>query len=126
MNWKINYLGSLVSWVMDSYDLGAVVITTTILGKLFYPTLGLLGAVLPVVFTVAFRPIGSLIFGAIADWRGRRASLLITVLGYSFSIGLTAFLPTYYQIGIFAPLSLSLLRILQGIFIGETSQQVLR
>ena len=118
MNWKINYLGSMLSWVMDAYDLGAVVITSTILGKLFYPTLGLLGAILPIVFTVVFRPIGALIFGAIADWRGRRTSLLITVLGYSLSIGLTAFLPTYYQVGILAPISLSTLRAFQGIFIG--------
>ena len=118
MNWKINYLGSMFSWVMDAYDLGAVVITSTILGKLFYPTLGLLGAILPIVFTVVFRPIGALIFGAIADWRGRRTSLLITVLGYSLSIGLTAFLPTYYQVGILAPISLSILRAFQGIFIG--------
>jgi len=35
---------------MDSYDLGAVVITSTLLEKLFYPTLGTLGAVLPIVF----------------------------------------------------------------------------
>ena len=118
MNWKINYLGSMLSWVMDAYDLGAVVITSAILSKLFYPTLGLLGAILPIVFTVVFRPIGALIFGAIADWRGRRSSLLITVLGYSLSIGLTAFLPTYYQIGILAPISLSVLRAFQGIFIG--------
>jgi len=118
MNWKINYLGSMLSWVMDSYDLGAVVITATILSNLFYPTLGLLGAILPVVFTVAFRPLGSLIFGAIADWRGRRVSLLVTVLGYSLAIGLTAFLPTYQQAGILAPVALSLLRIFQGIFIG--------
>ncbi|BFH72274.1 MFS transporter [Sulfurisphaera javensis] len=118
MNWKINYFGAFLSWVMDSYDLGAVVITATILGKLFYPTLGLLGAVLPIVFTVVFRPLGSFIFGVIADWRGRKSSLMLTVLGYSLSIGLTGFLPTYYQIGLLAPVFLSLLRAFQGFFIG--------
>ncbi|BFI76664.1 MFS transporter [Sulfurisphaera ohwakuensis] len=118
MNWKINFLGAYLSWVMDSYDLGAVVITSTILGKLFYPTLGLLGAVLPIVFTVVFRPIGSLIFGLFADWRGRKSILTITVLGYSLAIGLTAFLPTYYQVGVLATVLLSILRVFQGIFIG--------
>ncbi|ARM75213.1 MFS transporter [Acidianus manzaensis] len=115
---KINYLGSFFSWIMDSYDLGAVVITATILEKLFYPTLGLLGAVLPIVFTVITRPLGGFIFGYIADVRGRKVALLFTVLGYSFSIGLTALIPTYYQIGILAPIIISLLRLFQGVFIG--------
>jgi MFS family permease len=113
-----NYIGSYISWIMDSYDLGAVVITSTLLEKLFYPTLGTLGAVLPIVFTVLFRPLGGFIFGYIADKYGRKRTLIFTVLGYSLSIGITSILPTYYQIGILAPILLSLLRILQGIFIG--------
>ncbi len=113
-----NYVGSYISWIMDSYDLGAVVITSTILEKLFYPTLGTLGAVLPIVFTVIFRPLGGFIFGYIADKYGRKRTLMLTVLGYSLSIGITSILPTYYQIGILAPVILSLLRSLQGIFIG--------
>ncbi|NON61950.1 MFS transporter [Acidianus sp. RZ1] len=113
-----NFVGSYLSWIMDSYDLGAVVITASILEKLYYPSLGVLGAILPVVFTVMFRPLGGFIFGFLSDTRGRKKVLIFTVLGYSFSIGITAILPTYYQIGIVAPLILSLLRIFQGIFIG--------
>ncbi|BDC18478.1 MFS transporter [Acidianus sp. HS-5] len=113
-----NYVGSYISWIMDSYDLGAVVITATLLEKLFYPTLGVLGAVLPIVFTVLFRPLGGFIFGYIADKHGRKRTLMFTVLGYSLSIGITSILPTYYQVGILAPILLSLLRSLQGIFIG--------
>lgn len=115
---KSNYLGSYLSWVMDSYDLGAVVITATILEKLFYPSLGLLGAVLPIVFTVVSRPLGGFLFGLLSDLRGRKITLIITVLGYSFTIGATGLLPTFYQIGIIAPILLSILRIFQGIFIG--------
>lgn len=114
-----NVIGAYISWVMDGYDLGAVVITSSILGALFYPKqLELLAASLPIVFTIISRPLGGFIFGYIGDKLGRRASMLITVLGYSLSIGLTAFLPTYLQIGIIASILLSLLRILQGIFIG--------
>lgn len=116
-NWS-NIIGGYISWVMDGYDLGAVVITSTILGELFYPTIKFLGAVLPIVFTVISRPLGGFIFGYIGDKFGRRSSLLITVLGYSLSIGLTAILPTYAQIGILASILLSLLRIVQGVFIG--------
>ena len=118
MGSKVNYLAGYLSWVMDSYDLGAVVVTTAILGKLFFPTLGLLGTVLPIVFTVVSRPLGSFIFGYLADLKGRKFALLITVLGYSLSIGLTGLLPTYAQVGILASIALAVLRIIQGIFIG--------
>lgn len=114
-----NVIGAYISWVMDGYDLGAVVITSSILGQLFYPKqLALLAATLPIIFTIISRPLGGFLFGYIGDKLGRRASMLITVLGYSLSIGLTAFLPTYLQIGILASILLSVLRILQGIFIG--------
>ncbi len=115
---KKNFLGSYLSWVMDSYDLGAVVITATVLERLFYPSLGLLGAVLPIVFTVVTRPLGGFLLGILSDLKGRKFTLMFTVLGYSATIGATSVLPTYYQIGILAPVLLSLLRVMQGIFIG--------
>jgi MFS family permease len=115
---KANYLGAYLSWVMDSYDLGAVVITSAVLGKLFFPTLGILGAVLPIVFTVVSRPLGAFLFGYLADLKGRKIALLITVLGYSLSIGLTGLLPTYEEVGIAASVALVALRVIQGIFIG--------
>jgi MFS family permease len=115
---KANYLGAYLSWVMDSYDLGAVVITSALLGKLFFPTLGILGAALPIVFTVVSRPLGAFLFGYLADLKGRKIALLITVLGYSLSIGLTGLLPTYEEVGITASVALVALRVIQGIFIG--------
>ncbi|BCU66975.1 MFS transporter [Sulfolobales archaeon HS-7] len=115
---RFNYIGAYTSWLMDSYDLGAVVITASILGKLFFPTLGLLGAVLPIVFTVITRPLGGFLFGYLADLRGRKFAFILTVLGYAASIGITAFLPTYFQVGIIAAVALSVLRLIQGIFIG--------
>ncbi len=117
-----NVIGGYLSWVMDAYDLGAVLITAPILGSLFFPRSGglllLLYSSLPIAFTVVFRPLGGLIFGYIGDRFGRRTSLLITVLGYSLSIGLTGFLPTYAQVGVLATIALIILRSLQGIFIG--------
>jgi len=115
---RSNFIGAYLSWVMDSYDLGAVVITATILEKVFYPTFGLLGAVLPIIFTVVSRPLGGLLFGMLADLQGRKKALIVTVLGYSLSIGLTGLLPGYYQVGILAPVIVSLLRVVQGMFIG--------
>ncbi|BDR91041.1 MFS transporter [Vulcanisaeta souniana] len=119
---RANIVGGYLSWVMDSYDLGAVLVTAPVLGQLFFPRAGgsltMLFDLLPIVFTVIFRPIGGLVFGYVGDKLGRRFSLLVTVLGYSLSIGLTGFLPTYEEIGVSATASLILLRSLQGIFIG--------
>ncbi|BBD71613.1 MFS transporter [Sulfodiicoccus acidiphilus] len=115
---RFNFVGAYFSWLMDSYDLGAVVITSAILGKLFFPSLGLLGAAIPIVFTVVSRPLGGFLFGLLADKRGRRYALIFTVLGYSASIGLTGVLPTYAQIGVGAAILLSVLRLTQGLFIG--------
>jgi MFS family permease len=67
-------------------------------------------------FGVAFvaRPIGSLLFGHFGDRAGRKATLLgsLLLMGLAtFAIGL---LPTYHQIGLFAPALLALAPLLPG------------
>ncbi|ALL11924.1 MFS transporter [Caulobacter henricii] len=66
----------------------------------------------------AFRPLGALVFGKIGDQAGRKGAFLATVLlmgGATFAI---AFLPTYEQAGIIAPILLIILRCLQGFALG--------
>ena len=72
------------------------------------------------VFAAGFlmRPIGGWLFGRIADRRGRRQAMLISVLmmcGGSLAI---AVLPTYAQIGAVAPVLLLLARLVQGLSVG--------
>ncbi|MFG3249460.1 MFS transporter [Streptomyces sp. NPDC048187] len=72
------------------------------------------------VFAVGFfmRPVGGLLMGAIADRRGRRAALTVTILlmgGSSLLVGLT---PTYATAGVLAPVVLVLARLLQGLSVG--------
>ncbi|NUP23381.1 MAG: MFS transporter [Streptomyces sp.] len=72
------------------------------------------------VFAVGFfmRPVGGLLMGAIADRRGRRAALTVTILlmgGSSLLVGLT---PTYDTVGVLAPVVLVLARLLQGLSVG--------
>ena len=65
-----------------------------------------------------FRPIGGIFFGNLGDKLGRKAILITTLLVMglaTFAIGL---LPTYEQIGIWAPLLLVLLRCVQGFAVG--------
>jgi MHS family alpha-ketoglutarate permease-like MFS transporter len=75
------------------------------------------------VFAVGFlmRPLGGIVFGRIADAKGRKFVLITTMLmmaGGSLLIGL---MPTYGQIGIAASLLLLLARVAQGFAHGGES-----
>ncbi len=72
------------------------------------------------IFAVGFlmRPVGGWLFGRYADRAGRRAALTASVLLMCFGSLMIAVLPTYQQIGIFAPLLLLLARLLQGLSLG--------
>ncbi len=66
----------------------------------------------------AARPIGGIVFGHFGDKVGRKQMLVITLLlmgGATFLIGL---LPTYAQIGVWAPILLIALRLVQGFALG--------
>src|SRR5262245_56975607 len=65
-----------------------------------------------------FRPIGGIIFGYMGDRVGRKAALVATLLLMGFSTLVIGFLPTYAEIGIAAPVLLTLLRALQGLGVG--------
>ena len=69
------------------------------------------------LFAIAFlmRPIGSLIFGYLADRYGRRSSLTVSILAMCFGSALIAVSPTYDAIGIWAAVILSAARIIQGL-----------
>jgi MHS family alpha-ketoglutarate permease-like MFS transporter len=72
------------------------------------------------VYALGFfaRPIGSWIFGRIADRTGRRHSMVIAVLLMSFGSLMVACLPTYASIGVMAPILLTVARVIQGISVG--------
>jgi MFS family permease len=82
------------------------------------PTSALVAALALFAVGFAFRPLGAIIFGAMGDRVGRKATFLATVSlmgGATFAIGL---LPTYEQVGILAPVLLIILRICQGTALG--------
>lgn len=111
-------LGSVLEW----YDFSLYGFFAPLLAQLYFPNsspnIGLLKTFS--VFAVGFiaRPVGALIFGYIGDKYGRTASLKITPLLITCPTMLFCFLPTYNQIGVFAPVILIFLRIWQGICIG--------
>ncbi|MFC5945839.1 MFS transporter [Micromonospora harpali] len=88
----------------------------------FFPSADPLTALLAVFVAYAtgmlFRPLGGILMGALADRRGRRLALLLSITlmgGGSLVIGL---LPTYAAIGVAAPVLLFLARAAQGLSAG--------
>ncbi|MDY7574728.1 MFS family transporter [Actimicrobium sp. CCI2.3] len=72
------------------------------------------------VFAVGFlmRPIGGWLFGRIADTRGRKTSMVISVILMCAGSLMIACLPTYATIGVWAPALLVVARMIQGLSVG--------
>jgi MHS family shikimate/dehydroshikimate transporter-like MFS transporter len=71
-------------------------------------------------FTIGFlaRPLGGVIFGYMGDRVGRKSMLVTTLLLMGISTLAIGFLPTYHEIGMAAPILLTVLRFLQGLGVG--------
>lgn len=70
------------------------------------------------------RPFGSLLFGYIGDLFGRRSVVILTTAIMSLCCITIAALPTYENIGIIAPIALTVCRMLQGMSAGAESTGV--
>jgi len=82
------------------------------------PTASFIIALLTFAAGYLVRPLGALFFGSLGDRKGRKQAFLITItmMGLStFGIGL---LPTYAAIGVWAPVLLITLRLIQGLAFG--------
>ena len=118
---KATAVGAFGTFI-EYYDFSVYGYVAATLAVVFFPNddpvIGLLNTFL--VFGLAFlvRPLGAIFFGRLGDRRGRRTSLIASILLMSIAAALTGFLPGYAQIGIAAPILLVLLRMLQGFSTG--------
>lgn len=64
------------------------------------------------------RPIGAFVLGHWGDTHGRKNMLVLCMLLMGFATLLVAFLPTYPQVGVLAPILLVVLRLIQGFAVG--------
>ncbi|MDS9470752.1 MFS transporter [Sporosarcina pasteurii] len=112
-------VGSSIEW-FDYFLYGTV--AALVFNQLFFvtedPTIGLLLAYASFALAFFIRPFGGIIFSHIGDRIGRKKTLVLTlsIMGIAtFAMGL---LPTYQAIGIWAPILLITLRLVQGLGIG--------
>lgn len=123
---RIKFLTSIISCslgnILEWYDFGLFTIFSTLFGRLFFPTENPKVALIATfgIFAIGFlcRPIGALLFGYLGDIRGRAITLRLSMLVIALPTLLIGILPTYAQIGILAPILLTLIRMIQGISIG--------
>jgi MHS family shikimate/dehydroshikimate transporter-like MFS transporter len=114
-----SFVGALLEW----YDFYAFATASALVfGPLFFPSDDPLLSIMASfgAFASGFlaRPVGGLIFGDIGDRIGRRASLIATLLIIGTGTFLIGLLPTFAQAGVWAPILLVVLRVLQGIGLG--------
>jgi MHS family proline/betaine transporter-like MFS transporter len=107
---------------IEYYDFSVYGYVAATLAAVFFPggdpVIALLNTLL--VFGSAFvvRPLGAVFFGRLGDRLGRRTSLIASITCMGIAATLTGLLPGYAQIGVFAPILLVLLRMLQGFSTG--------
>jgi MHS family metabolite:H+ symporter-like MFS transporter len=112
-------LASSVGSALEYYDFALYGLASALIfSRIFFtdldPAVGLVASF--ATFGVGFvaRPLGGIFFGAIGDRIGRKWVLLITIALMGGASTLVGVLPTYDQIGLWAPALLVLMRLLQG------------
>jgi MFS family permease len=116
-------LSSFLGSVIEYYDfLLYATASAIVFNKVFFSNLD------PLVGTVASfgtlatgyfaRPLGGIVFGHFGDLIGRKKMLVLSMTLMGVGSTLIGVLPTYAQVGIWAPIMLIVLRIVQGIAVG--------
>jgi MFS family permease len=116
-------IASTVGTTIEWYDFllyGQV--TALVFGPLFFPKSTPLVGVLQAfgIFFIGFvgRPIGAAIFGHWGDRIGRKVTLIATLLVSGIATVAVGLVPTYASIGIWGPVLLTIIRLIQGIGVG--------
>lgn len=121
-NQKLVVLASSLGTVFEWYDFYIYGSLAAFFGALFFPsdnpTAGFLFSLATFGAGFAVRPFGALVFGRIGDLVGRKYTFLVTITVMGLATALVAILPTYNSIGIWAPILLVSLRLLQGLALG--------
>ncbi|ADG77408.1 General substrate transporter OS=Tsukamurella paurometabola (strain ATCC 8368 / DSM / CCUG 35730/ CIP 100753 / JCM 10117 / KCTC 9821 / NBRC 16120 / NCIMB 702349 / NCTC 13040) OX=521096 GN=Tpau_0772 PE=4 SV=1 [Tsukamurella paurometabola] len=112
--------GTVVEWYeFFLYGIAA----TVVFNKIFFPQGAseydaIIAAFITYAVGFAARPIGGIVFGHLGDKIGRKTLLQVSILLIGVATFLMGCLPTFDQIGYWAPALLVLLRFLQGFAVG--------
>ncbi|WP_236207597.1 MFS transporter [Pseudomonas tohonis] len=115
-----SFIGTTIEWY-DFYIYGLA--AALVFGKVFFPADMDPGVATLLSFATLWsgfiaRPLGGIIFGHLGDRIGRKTTLVITLIMMGLATTGIGLLPTYVQIGVWAPVALVCLRVIQGIAVG--------
>ena len=110
--------GTFLEW----YDFLTFATLAVVFAPLFFPSTDPNTALLASLATfgvgMVVRPVGAALFGSMGDRIGRKPVFMITIALMGLATVSVGFLPTYAQVGIWAPILLVALRLLQGLSAG--------
>lgn len=119
---RLVIVASTLGTVFEWYDFFVYGTLAALIAKLFFPsdnaTLGFLLALATFGAGFGVRPIGAVLFGYLGDKLGRKYTFLVTITLMGVATAAVGLLPTYAQIGIWAPALLVICRLLQGLALG--------
>lgn len=112
----------LLGNLFELFDFGVYGYFAVQIGKAIFPSVDPVVSVLAsfATYGVGFmmRPVGAMVLGSYGDRHGRKAALALTITLMALATGLTGLVPSYAQIGLWAPVLLVICRLLQGFSTG--------
>ncbi|MEV5885803.1 MFS transporter [Streptomyces sp. NPDC052020] len=116
-------LSGLLGTAVEFYDfLVYGTVAALVFGDLFFPeadpAVGTIAAFGTFAAGYVARPLGGIVFGHFGDRVGRKSMMLLTMVLMGCGSFLIGLLPTYEAIGVWAPVLLIALRVVQGVAIG--------
>lgn len=109
------WIGSVLEYYdFTLYSQAAALVFPVVFFPTGDPTVALISSLATYAVGYVARPIGAIVLGNWGDKHGRKNVLVIAMLLMGLSTLAVGFLPTYDQIGLWAPLILVFLRLIQG------------
>lgn len=108
--------------ILEFYDFIIFALFAGIIAKVFFPAVNTANSLMATfaTFSIGYlaRPIGGMVFGHFGDKLGRKKTFTFSVLIMAIATLGIGLVPSYHAIGITAPISILVLRIIQGLSVG--------
>lgn len=115
-------IGATIGTAIEWYDFATFGYFAIVIGNVFFPSTNPVNSLLAsfATFGVAFvmRPLGGILFGSLGDRFGRKSSFTWSIILMTLFTFLIGFIPSFQTIGIWAPILLVTLRLLQALCAG--------